>query len=188
LRELHDATGLTTVFVTHDQEEALALADRVAIMAKGRIEQIGTPTEVYEGPESPFVYDFLGRTNAFDCVIVDGHARIGDKAFPVSEGLPDGPAVAFVRPHDVVLMPAGDGAPSADARLPGEATVRLVTALGPKAWVELAIGPHVIAADVGREIVKALNVAPGSRCAVHVRLPCFFPSAQSGPRDTRRPG
>jgi len=187
LRELHDATGLTTVFVTHDQEEALALADRVAIMARGRIEQIGTPTQVYEGPQTPFVYDFLGRTNAFDCVIADGHARIGDKAFPVAE-LPDGPAVAFVRPHDVLLMPADEAAPSADARLPGEATVRLVTALGPKAWVELALGPHVIAADVGREVVKALNVAPGGRCAVHVRLPCFFPTSQSRPRDPRGRG
>jgi hypothetical protein len=86
-----------------------------------------------------------------------------------------------VRPHDVVLTPADDTAPSADARLPGEATVRLVTALGPKAWVELALGPHVIAADVGRETVKALNVAPGSRCAVHVRLPCFFPNAAAAP-------
>ena len=72
LRELHDATGLTTVFVTHDQEEALALADRVAIMANGRIEQVGTPTEVYEGPQTPFVYDFLGRTNVFNCVVEHG--------------------------------------------------------------------------------------------------------------------
>jgi sulfate transport system ATP-binding protein len=181
LRELHEATGLTTVFVTHDQEEALALADRVAIMARGRIEQIGTPTEVYEDPQSPFVYDFLGRTNAFDCIIADGHARIGDKAFPVENGLPDGPAVAFVRPHDVVLTPAGDAGPSPDARLPGDATVRLVTALGPKAWVELSLGPQVIAAEVGRETVKALAIAPGARCAVHLRLPCFFPKREGRP-------
>ena len=83
LRDLHDSTGLTTIFVTHDQEEALALADRVAIMAAGRIEQVGSPTEVYEGPQSPFVYDFLGRTNAFDCVVENGRARLGDKAFAV---------------------------------------------------------------------------------------------------------
>ena len=60
LRELHDATGLTTVFVTHDQEEALALADRVAIMAGGRIEQVGTPTEVYEAPQLASSMTFLG--------------------------------------------------------------------------------------------------------------------------------
>src|SRR5205085_11665000 len=93
LRELHDATGLTTVFVTHDQEEALALADRVAIMSSGRIEQVGTPTEIYEDPQTPFVYDFLGRTNAFDCVVENGQAQIGDKSFPVEDGMADGPAV-----------------------------------------------------------------------------------------------
>src|SRR5215212_4980725 len=131
LRDLHDSTGITTVFVTHDQEEALALADRVAIMTEGRIEQAGTPTEVYEGPRTPFVYDFLGRTNAFDCVVEGGVARIGDKAFPV-EGLPDGPAVAFVRPHDVLLRSPDDRAPSADATLPRTASVRVVTVLGPK--------------------------------------------------------
>ncbi|HEX8664161.1 MAG TPA: sulfate ABC transporter ATP-binding protein [Beijerinckiaceae bacterium] len=180
LRELHEQTGLTTVFVTHDQEEALALADRVAIMAKGRIEQAGTPTEVYEGPRTPFVYDFLGRTNAFDCLVENGHARIGDKAFPVEDGPPDGPAVAFVRPHDVVLTSADDAAPSPDARLPGLATVRLVTALGPKAWVELAHDRQVIAAEVARETVKALGLAPGVKCAVHLKLPCFFSKQANG--------
>jgi sulfate transport system ATP-binding protein len=180
LRELHDSTGLTTVFVTHDQEEALALADRVAIMARGRIEQAGTPTEVYEGPRTPFVYDFLGRTNAFDCVIEQGVARIGDKAFPAGDGLPDGPAVAFVRPHDVVLRPAGDTEPSADATLPGAATVRLVAALGPKAWVEVAHEAQVIAAEIGRDALKELALAPGSRCTVQLRLPCFFSKRGAG--------
>ena len=74
LREIHDTTGLTTVFVTHDQEEALDLADRVAIINHGTIEQIGAPTEIYEAPKTPFVFDFLGRTNGFDCVIAGGKA------------------------------------------------------------------------------------------------------------------
>jgi sulfate transport system ATP-binding protein len=172
LRELHDATGLTTVFVTHDQDEALALADRVAIMAKGRIEQVGSPTEIYEAPRTPFVYDFLGRTNAFECAVDRGRASLGDKTFPI-DGLPDGPAVAFVRPHDVVLAQA-TASPSEDARLPGEAMVRLVTARGPKAWVELAHGNRIIDAEVSRETVKELELAPGTRCTVHLRLPCFF--------------
>jgi sulfate transport system ATP-binding protein len=180
LRELHDATGLTTVFVTHDQEEALALADRVAIMAKGRIEQIGTSTEVYESPQTPFVYDFLGRTNAFDCVVADGHAQIGDKAFPVENGIADGPAVAFVRPHDVVLRHADDTEPSDDATLPGAASVRLVTVLGPKAWVELSLGPQVIAAEVGREVATELEIAAGKSYKVQLRLPRFFSKAKGG--------
>jgi len=173
LRELHDSTGLTTVFVTHDQEEALALADRVAIMARGRIEQVGTPTEVYEGPETPFVYDFLGRTNAFECVIEGGHARIGDKGFHVDR-LPVGPAVAFVRPHDVLLRGPDNNEPSADATLPGTGSVRVVTVLGPKAWVEVAHGAQIIAAEIGRDAMKELRLAPGSQCNVQLRLPCFF--------------
>jgi sulfate transport system ATP-binding protein len=185
LRELHDSTGLTTVFVTHDQEEALALADRVAIMARGRIEQVGTPTEVYEDPRTPFVYDFLGRTNAFDCVVEGGRARIGDKGFPV-EGLPEGPAVAFVRPHDVLLRGPDDNEPSADATLPGTGSVRVVTVLGPKAWVEVAHGPQIIAAEVGRDTMKELGLAPGRHCNVQLRLPCFF-SRSTAAQDLPRP-
>jgi sulfate transport system ATP-binding protein len=173
LRDLHDSTGLTTIFVTHDQEEALALADRVAIMAAGRIEQVGSPTEVYEGPQSPFVYDFLGRTNAFDCVVENGRARLGDKAFAV-DGLPDGPAIAFVRPHDVVLRDPENAAFSEDATLPDAAAVRLVTVLGPKAWVELSHKGQVIAAEIGRELLEELHLKAGSRCTVQLRLPCFF--------------
>ncbi len=173
LRDLHDSTGLTTIFVTHDQEEALALADRVAVMATGRIEQVGTPTEVYEGPQSPFVYDFLGRTNAFDCAIERGRARLGDKEFPVN-GLADGPAIAFVRPHDVVLCLPDNSEPSEDAKLPDAATVRLVTALGPKAWVELSYDSQVVAAEITRDALAKLGMRPGSRCTLQLRLPCFF--------------
>jgi len=174
LRELHDATPLTTVFVTHDQEEALALADRVAIMAGGRIEQVGTPTEVYEAPQTPFVYEFLGRTNAFDCVVADGRARIGDKSFPVENKLPDGPAVAFVRPHDVILRHLDDLEPSADATITSAASVRVVTVLGPKAWVELSLGAQVIAAEVAREVATQLAIAAGKSYKLQLRLPRFF--------------
>src|SRR4029453_11268523 len=103
----------------HAQEEALDLAERVAIMNRGIIEQIGAPAEIYEKPETPFVFDFLGRTNAFDCVIEHGKAKLGDKQIPVERGIPDGPGVAFVRPHDIVLARADAVARSRDARLPG---------------------------------------------------------------------
>jgi len=178
LRELHDATGLTTVFVTHDQEEAPALADRVAIMASGRVEQVGTPTQVYEAPQTRFVYDFLGRTNVFHCVVEHGKATIGDKAFPV-EDVADGRAVAFVRPHDIVLQRLEHTEPSADATLPGKAKVRLVTALGPKAWIELALNGQIIAADISRDTLQDLSLKVGSECKVQLRLPCFF-STQEG--------
>src|SRR5919202_71035 len=149
LREVHETTGLTTVFVTHDQDEALDLADRVAVMNRGRIEQVGTPTEIYESPASPFVSDFLGRSNVFDCASEHGMVRLGDKLLP-AERVGDGPALALVRPHDVVLASPDAQGPSEDATLPGLGTVRFVSVLGPTAWVELVHGNRLIEAEIDR--------------------------------------
>src|ERR1700759_1281995 len=77
LRRLHDDMGLTSIFVTHDQEEALELADRVAVMSAGKIEQVGTPDDGYHRPETAFVYEFMGNVNRFDCRIQEGQAKIG---------------------------------------------------------------------------------------------------------------
>src|SRR5689334_11914192 len=75
LRRIHDATHVTTIFVTHDQEEALELADRVAILNHGQIEQIGTPDQVHDEPASPFVTGFVGEANRFEGVVADGKFR-----------------------------------------------------------------------------------------------------------------
>ncbi len=77
LRELHYKTGVTTIFVTHDQEEALELADRVVIMSQGAIAQAGTVDEVYERPASPLVFDFLGSTNIIPAILADGGLQVG---------------------------------------------------------------------------------------------------------------
>ena len=107
LRRIHDATGVTTVFVTHDQEEALDLADRVAILNQGRIEQVGTPDEVHDHPANAFVCGFVGEANSFEGVVGSGRFTGGaiDLAAP---GAADGPAVAYVRPYDLALN-AGQG-------------------------------------------------------------------------------
>jgi sulfate transport system ATP-binding protein len=102
LRRVHDATGVTTIFVTHDQEEALGLADRVAILNAGRIEQIGTPDEVHDNPATPFVCGFVGEANRFEGTVSGGRFTSGAVSF-AAKGVADGKAVAFVRPHDFAL-------------------------------------------------------------------------------------
>ena len=107
LRRVHDEMGLTSVFVTHDQEEALELADRVVVMNNARIEQLGTPREVYETPATAFVCEFLGQANRFDCRIEDGEVRLGTGHFAnLAPPVADGPAIAFIRAHDLALAPA----------------------------------------------------------------------------------
>ena len=112
LRRIHAATGVTTLFVTHDQDEALELADRVAVLNKGRIEQVGTPSEVYAAPASAFVAGFVGEANRFEGDVTAGLFRSGAIRLPAT-GI-EGPAVAFVRPHTVRLA-VQPGAPGSVA-------------------------------------------------------------------------
>src|ERR1700742_1256178 len=119
LRQLHDEIHITTLFVTHDQEEALEVADRVAILRDGRIEQIGTPEEIYDHPASPFVYDFLGNVNLFSGRVKDGAVVIGETPFdvPESERTSESEAVAFVRPHDIRITREKNGGHAFQARI-----------------------------------------------------------------------
>lgn len=100
LRRLHDEIHLTGLFVTHDQEEAMEVADRVVIMSKGKIEQIGTPEEVYNRPATAFVYNFLGQVNLFHGRMENGLFQIGDTTLelPATEGS-DKTATVYLRPH-----------------------------------------------------------------------------------------
>ena len=110
LREIHDATGHTTVFVTHDQEEALELADRVVVMSQGRIEQIGTADEVYDTPNSPFVYGFIGDSSAIAVTVADGQLWMEDRPIGLSvPDAPDGNAALYFRPHDIELLDGCSG-------------------------------------------------------------------------------
>lgn len=111
LRQVHEATGVTTVFVTHDQEEALELADRVAILNKGRIEQIGTPAQVYDQPASAFVYGFVGEANRLTGHKAGEVLRVGGLALaaPQGDALADGAVALFVRPQDLQPVAPGQG-------------------------------------------------------------------------------
>jgi sulfate transport system ATP-binding protein len=113
LRDIHEKTGHTTLFVTHDQDEALEIADRVAILNQGRLEQIGTPDEVYDQPATAFVAGFVGEAVRLPAEASSGTLRLGPHRL-VLDGrtgpLPDGPAALYVRPRDLVLAPGAAGA------------------------------------------------------------------------------
>jgi sulfate transport system ATP-binding protein len=105
LREVHDSTGHTTVFVTHDQEEALELADRVVVMSQGKIEQIGKPDEVYDTPNSPTVFSFIGESSKLPVTIERGQLYFADRPLGLDScGIADGRGHLFFRPHDVEIV------------------------------------------------------------------------------------
>ena len=133
LRRLHEEVHVTSVFVTHDQEEALEVSDRVVIMNEGRVEQSGTPEEVYEHPATPFVYGFLGDVNLFHGRIDRGLVKVGDSELEAPEWAEarDQAGVAYVRTYDVELTPSSSGKSSI------EAIVRHVRAFGPVVRLEL---------------------------------------------------
>jgi len=133
LRRLHDEIHITSVFVTHDQDEALELADRVVVMDQGHIEQIGTPDEVFHSPATEFVTTFLGQVNLFRGRVEDGRVHFATLAWesPEHAEMPSQPVRVFVRPHDFEVETHRNGAPAF------RATVCRVHSAGPNARLEL---------------------------------------------------
>ncbi len=142
LRQIHDDTGYTTVFVTHDQEEAMELADRVVVLNRGRIEQVGTPDEVYRQPASSFVFDFIGRGAQIAGQVQRGGFRAegSDRwlALPGDIGF-EGRGVLAVRPHELRLVPAGQG-------LPGQ--VRQLRTLAGRTTLDVALDHASLVVEV----------------------------------------
>ncbi len=102
LRKLHDELHITSIFVTHDQEEALEVADRVVLMNQGKVEQIGSPSEVYDHPKTPFVYGFLGNVNRFNGYASGKFLEVGGYKLPINESFAKGsPLIGFARPHEL---------------------------------------------------------------------------------------
>ncbi len=144
LRQLHVQTGLTTVFVTHDQEEALELADRVAILNGGRIEQLATPAEAYDRPASPFVYSFVGAVNRLRGCRRGERVEVGGLALPAGGPLPEtaDELDVYVRPEDLRLGEGGWDAVVVDAQRSGprlRVRARLEGGQGQEVEVELPL-------------------------------------------------
>lgn len=186
LRRLHDDMHITSVFVTHDQEEALEVADRVVVMNEGRIEQIGTPDEVYEQPASPFVYEFLGHVNLFHSRLHRGHAWIGDIAVAAPEHAEaeERSAIAYVRPHEIEVERVQTG---------GAAMAALVVhilSIGPIVRLELVrkndedITP--IQVEISKERFRELQLTKGDEVFIKPRRLDLFPNQyEEGSKSTR---
>jgi sulfate transport system ATP-binding protein len=146
LRALHHEINVTSIFVTHDQEEALEVANRVVVMDKGRIVQVGTPDDVYDNPATAFVHGFIGESIMLPVQVRDGCVRLGGKALNIAvDGALSGASKLFVRRHDMQVGPAGSGA--------FEGKVRHVRTFGPiqRAEVALCAGETVIEIDAPRD-------------------------------------
>lgn len=177
LRRLHDDLHITSVFVTHDQEEALEVSDRVVVMNHGRIEQIGTPEEVYDNPANPFVYSFLGSVNLFHGRADNGNVRSGDLAFTPQHqaGIEDGAVVGYVRPHDLTVERHRNGAPTV------EAIVRHINPVGPFVRLDLVrqdTGDR-LSAELPRERFAELDLKAGEIVHVTPRRWQVYPKSQS---------
>jgi sulfate transport system ATP-binding protein len=176
LRRLHDEMQITSVFVTHDQEEALEVADRVVVMNEGRIEQIGTPDEVYEQPASPFVYEFLGKVNLFHGRLHRGRAWIDgiEVDAPEHRDAEELAAVAYVRPHDIhVDRVIHDGGALA-------AHVSHILSVGPVVRLELirddSESKELIEVEITKERFRELQLVRGDQVFIKPSRFDLFPS------------
>ena len=165
LRQLHDEIHVTSVFVTHDQEEALEVSDRVVLMNKGKVEQIGAPQAVYDHPATPFVASFLGSVNLFHGRVEDGHLHVGDHALAVGDHHGETErAIGFVRPHEFDLLPAdapGTGLP---------ARIQRIVAIGPLAQVELSRqNGDLLEVSVLRDTLQVLGLGEGDDVSLRPR-------------------
>jgi sulfate transport system ATP-binding protein len=165
LRDLHADVNVTSVFVTHDQEEALELADRVVVMSAGKIEQIGTPNTVYAAPASAFVHEFLGETNRIECRIDAGRVLMRDGTLLGRTTAPEGAAITYVRPHDLQISPGGP------------ARVISAVALGPLARVTIGSGSDVLEAAVAAEDWTRAALIEGAPVALSIRRGMVFSAA-----------
>jgi len=177
LRRLHDELHVTSIFVTHDQEEALEVADQIVLMNKGKVEQTGAPDAVYNQPASPFVYGFLGNVNLFHGRVHEGtlHADGITLAPPAHAQVAETAGIGYVRPHEIDIGRHAPGADGIAARL------RHAHAIGPLAQLELerADNAQLIEAVIPAEHYAALQLQEGELLLVRPKRLRVFVDANA---------
>lgn len=167
LRRLHDEIHITSIFVTHDQEEALEVSDRVVVMNEGKVEQIGTPEEVYDSPATPFTFDFLGNVNIFHGRVPKELESSGDVEVVMPENLGAGalPVVGYARSHDIEV----ERKPADNASFKAE--VRHVHTIGPRVKMQLFLceTKETVEVELSRDVSKRLDLQKGETVFVRPR-------------------
>ena len=178
IRRIQLEVGITTLFVTHDQEEALAIADRVGVMREGRLEQLAPPTEVYSRPATSFVAEFVGLSNRLAGEVRGGEVIVRGCKLPlVEQDTPDGQVVALVRPEAVSLASRAPESGSGSGPLTG--TVIAITFLGATSRVTVDLGDTRVMAQLPTSEASAL--AAGSRVVLAIRPDPVLVSADADP-------
>jgi sulfate transport system ATP-binding protein len=166
LRDIHERSGQTTIFVTHDQDEALEFANRVAILHSGKVEQIGTPDEVYDAPASRFVMSFIGEASALPVRIDGEQVWLGEQKLHGVDvaGVPSGCATLYVRPVDVSL--------SSDSLDALAGVVRSVRRVGNARLIEIALRSNTETLEL--DVDTGGHLESGAHVFVRVRRGRFF--------------
>jgi len=173
IRRIQLEVGITTLFVTHDQEEALAIADRVGVMRAGRLEQLAPPTEVYSRPATPFVAEFVGLSNRLAGTVTGSTVTVRGHDLPlVDQSTPAGPVTAIVRPEAVTLASDSSGESG-----PMTGTVIASTFLGATSRVTVDLGDTTIMAQLSPS--DATKLPAGSRVTLTIRPDPVLVSADS---------
>ncbi|TXJ11056.1 MAG: sulfate ABC transporter ATP-binding protein [Afipia sp.] len=170
LRQLHDEIHVTSIFVTHDQEEALEVANRVVVMDKGKIEQIGTPGDVYDNPATAFVHGFIGESIVLPVQVSDGKVRLGEKVLNLEpRDAASGPSKLFIRRHDVSIVPAGSGLLEGD--------VKHVRAFGPTQRADVVLHNGATETLIEIDAPRDRDLKPGDVVSLQPRRYRLFPAA-----------
>ena len=159
IRDIQQRLNITAIFVTHDQGEALTMCDKVVVLNGGRLEQIGTPRDLYERPATPFVAGFVGRTNRLPLIATQGTVLLGDTPLHLGDQQRSGPVDLLIRPHRIQLRAGSEAAATGQHQVPGQ--VERAIYAGDLLHYEIKVGAHTITVECPTAAADAL-LPPGA--------------------------